>query len=100
MVGEAAGVFLLLRSGGFPFFAISNALSDFLIRDLSVMAVLAPLMALGTANVFNRSLNKTFSRNDQPNIFVVGFNYQMPSWKRNSWTKQILGGWTLGGILR
>jgi len=52
------------------------------------------------AKVFNRSLNKTFSRNDQPNIFVVSFNYQIPGWKRNSWTQQILGGWTLGGVLR
>jgi hypothetical protein len=53
-----------------------------------------------TANVFNRSTNKTFSRNDQPNIFVVSFNYQTPKWGPNNWTKQILGGWTIGGILR
>lgn len=53
-----------------------------------------------TANVFNRPANKTFSRNDQPNIFVVSFTYETPRWGPNTWTKHILGGWTLGGILR
>jgi Carboxypeptidase regulatory-like domain len=51
-----------------------------------------------TNDVFNRGLNKTLSRNDQPNIFVVAFNYQIPGWNRNTWTKQILGGWSTGGI--
>lgn len=56
--------------------------------------------AVPTANVFNRSANKTFSRNDQPDIFVVSFNYETPKCGPNARTKQILGGWTLGGILR
>ena len=51
-------------------------------------------------NVFNRRVNKTYSRNDQPNIFVASFTYQVPGWNHNSWTKQILGGWQVGGILR
>ena len=52
-----------------------------------------------TADVFNRGLNKTFSRNDQPNIFVVAFNYQVPTWGSNFLTKRVLSGWTVGGIL-
>jgi hypothetical protein len=53
-----------------------------------------------TNDVFNRRLNKTLSRNDQPDIFVLGINYQIPGWKKNSFTREILGGWTLGGIFR
>jgi hypothetical protein len=53
-----------------------------------------------TNNVFNRGLNKTISRNDQPNIFVVAFNYQIPGWNRSRLTREISGGWTLGGIFR
>jgi hypothetical protein len=55
---------------------------------------------VATANVFNRAANKTFSRNDQPNIFVLAFNYQTPTWGRNTWTRRIVSGWTVGGILR
>ena len=35
-----------------------------------------------TNDVFNRRLNKTLSRNDQPHIFVVAFNYIVPGWNR------------------
>ncbi|MGH9664200.1 MAG: hypothetical protein ACRD9L_07240, partial [Bryobacteraceae bacterium] len=51
-------------------------------------------------NVFNRRVQKTYSLNDQPNIFVMSFNYRTPGWNRSSWTRHILGGWELGGILR
>lgn len=51
-------------------------------------------------DVFNRKLNKTLSRNDQPNIFVVGFNYQSPTVRKNLFTRLLLSDWTVGGILR
>jgi len=51
-------------------------------------------------DVFNRRLNKTLSRNDQPHIFVVAFNYIVPGWNRTSIVRQITSGWTVGGILR
>ena len=53
-----------------------------------------------TNDVFNRRLNKTLSRNDQPHIFVVAFNYIVPGWNRTSLVRHVTGGWTVGGILR
>ncbi len=54
-------------------------------------------------DVFNRAAQKTFSRTDQPHVFVVGFNYEVwtpQSVKSHSLANALLGGWTLGGILR
>lgn len=56
-----------------------------------------------TNDVFNRQLQKALSREDQPHVFVTGFNYAIPTAgfaKRNLFTRTLLGGWTLGGILR
>ncbi|MBI3278815.1 MAG: TonB-dependent receptor [Acidobacteria bacterium] len=54
-------------------------------------------------DVFNRRNQKTFSRTDQPHVFVTSFNYRLPAYgmaSRNRWTRQLLSGWTIGGILR
>ena len=51
-------------------------------------------------NVFNRANQKTYSLNDQPNIFVASFTYRIPGWNRTSLTRHALGGWEFGGILR
>jgi hypothetical protein len=54
-----------------------------------------------TNDVFNRQLQKSLSREDQPHVFVTGFNYQLPGLSASNWfTRQVLGGWTVGGILR
>lgn len=53
-----------------------------------------------TNNVFNRKLNKTLSRNDQPQIFVVAFNYMVPGLNFTPVVHHITSGWTVGGILR
>ncbi len=54
-------------------------------------------------DVFNRPNQKSLSRTDQPHAFVAGFNYTMPAfgWTRANWfNKNVLGGWTVGGVLR
>lgn len=54
-------------------------------------------------DAFNRRNQKTYSRLDQPHIFVTGFNYRLPAFgfaKRGGLTRQLLSGWTVGGILR
>jgi Carboxypeptidase regulatory-like domain/TonB dependent receptor len=51
-------------------------------------------------NVFNRSLQKTFSSLSQPLALVVAFNYHTPAWGSNHWVRSALGDWTIGGILK
>ncbi len=53
-----------------------------------------------TNDVFNRKLNKTISNNDQPNIFVLAFNYTVPGWNHDKWSRLITRNWTVGGIFR
>jgi len=53
-----------------------------------------------TNDVYNRPNQKTFSVNDQPQVLVVGFNYDTPKMGQNWATKAFLSGWTVGGILR
>jgi hypothetical protein len=56
-----------------------------------------------TNDVFNRRNQKALSRTDQPHVFVVGFNYTVPNAgfvNTNGFTRQLLGGWTFGGVLR
>ena len=38
--------------------------------------------------------------NDQPQVLVLGFNYDSPRWNKNWATKALLSSWTLGGIVR
>jgi len=56
-----------------------------------------------TNDVFNRPLQKSISREDQPHVFVTAFNYELPAFgfaKTNRIARQALSGWTVGGILR
>lgn len=53
-----------------------------------------------TNDVYNRPNQKSFSVNDQPQVLVVGFNYDTPKWNRNGFTKSVFSNWTLGGIIR
>ncbi len=51
-------------------------------------------------DVFNRVNQKTLSRSDQPHAFVIGYNYETPRFTANKLIRGLVGGWTLGGILR
>jgi len=51
-------------------------------------------------DIFNRRNQKTISNLDQPHMFVVGFNYELPKIGANPWVHRIVHGWTLGGVLR
>jgi hypothetical protein len=51
-------------------------------------------------NVFDRKSNKVLSSSSLPRVFVVGFNYETPAWGGNRFVRSVLGGWTVGGILR
>src|SRR5262249_35842302 len=53
-----------------------------------------------TNDVFNRRLQKSLSREDQPHVFVTAFNYELPAFgfvRTNRIARQILSGWTVGG---
>jgi hypothetical protein len=51
-------------------------------------------------DVYNRRNQKTFSVNDQPHVFVTGFNYTLPKVGPGKLAKALVGDWTVGGILR
>ena len=53
-----------------------------------------------TNDVYNRPNQKALSVNDQPQVLVVGFNYDTPKWNKNWATKALVSGWTVGGIVR
>ncbi len=53
-----------------------------------------------TNDVYNRPNQKALSVNDQPQVLVVGFNYDTPKWNKNWATKALVSGWTVGGIMR
>jgi hypothetical protein len=53
-----------------------------------------------TNDVYNRPNQKSFSVNDQPQVLVIGFNYDTPRMNQNWATRAFLSGWTVGGILR
>ena len=59
-------------------------------------------LATGTGinDVFNRPNQKSIVSTSQPLIFVLGFNYETPRFGSNKIVKNMLGGWTLSGILR
>ncbi|MCI0628957.1 MAG: hypothetical protein L0387_46145 [Acidobacteria bacterium] len=68
------------------------------VEDPNLFAEIVP-----PSNFFDRSTWKTYSRTDQPHVFVTGFNYQLPGYgwsKHNRLTRLALSGWTLGGVLR
>jgi hypothetical protein len=51
-------------------------------------------------DILNRRNQKTFSNQDQPHIFVAGFNYEVPKMGANRWVSSLARGWTVGGIVR
>jgi hypothetical protein len=54
----------------------------------------------GSNDVFNRQENKSLQPTSTPFISVTAFTYQVPKLTANKWVRQIVGGWTWGGILR
>jgi hypothetical protein len=52
------------------------------------------------ADVFNRGTLKGLTGGGIPLIFVTGFNYEMPKLTENRVVRALVGGWTVGGILR
>jgi len=50
--------------------------------------------------VFNRYVNKDISSFSQPLVLVPAFNYELPKLGPSKWLRAIIGGWTVGGILR
>ena len=60
-------------------------------------------LALAGANVndvFNRNENKGLASSSQPFISVTAFTYRAPKFTSNKFVRQILGDWTLAGVLR
>ncbi len=51
-------------------------------------------------NVFDRNKQKSLASTSQPLIFVTAFTYKTPKVGPNGFVKQILGNWTVGGLLR
>ncbi len=51
-------------------------------------------------DVFNRRNQKTYSREDQPQVVVFSLNYVTPKWGENKIVRNVLGDWTVGGIFR
>jgi hypothetical protein len=54
----------------------------------------------GANDAFNRSENKGLTPSSTPFIWVTSFTYQTPKITSNKLVRQIVGGWTWGGILR
>jgi len=51
-------------------------------------------------NAFDRGENKSLNPSSTPFIWVTAFTYQIPKFTSNRLVRQIVGGWTWGGILR
>jgi hypothetical protein len=51
-------------------------------------------------DVFNRRNQKSLSTLSEPFTFSIGFSYRMPELGASRWTRALVGGWTVGGILR
>jgi hypothetical protein len=51
-------------------------------------------------NVFNREAQKSLPSTSTPLIFVTGFSYTTPRVGPNRVVEQLLGNWTVGGLLR
>jgi Carboxypeptidase regulatory-like domain/TonB dependent receptor len=80
-------------------------------RGLSVQSAFTWSQELTTAenapvnDVFNYGLQKTISANSQPLTLVVGYTYELPGASlprisSSKFARAVLGGWTLGGLLR
>jgi hypothetical protein len=54
----------------------------------------------GVNDVFNRDNQKSLASTSQPFLFVVAFNYELPKVTENRIVRNIVGGWTWGGLFR
>jgi len=51
-------------------------------------------------DVFNRRNQKNYASASQPFQFVTAFNYEVPKLTANKMVREVVGGWTVGGVLR
>ena len=51
-------------------------------------------------NAFDRDLNKTLNPSSTPFLWVSAITYEIPKFGPNKFVRQVVGGWTWGGILR
>jgi hypothetical protein len=54
----------------------------------------------GSNDVFNRNVNKSLQPTSTPFISVTAFTYTTPKVTANKLVRQVVGGWTWGGIMR
>jgi hypothetical protein len=54
----------------------------------------------GINDAFNRSENKGYNPSSTPFLWVTAFTYEIPRFGSSILVHQVVGGWTLGGILR
>ena len=64
------------------------------------------LSLLGAQDIFNRSVGKILSSNDQPQQIRINFEYQVPKFNPqtpivgNKWVSNVVSGWGLAAVLR
>jgi hypothetical protein len=91
--------------------ALQMKLTKRLSSGLSIQSAFTWSQELTTAegapvnNIFNRGLQKTISAQSQPLALVIGYTYEVPGrslpWvSSHKVARAVLGGWTLGGVLR
>jgi hypothetical protein len=54
----------------------------------------------GINDAFNRGENKTLNQSSTPFILVTAFTYELPRFGSSRLVRRVVGGWTLGGVLR
>jgi hypothetical protein len=54
----------------------------------------------GINDAFNRQENKSLNPSSTPFISVTAFTYMIPKFGQNRMVRNIVGGWTFGGVLR
>jgi hypothetical protein len=54
----------------------------------------------GINDVFNRPNQKNISSTSQPFMFVTAYSYELPKVGSNKLVRNVVGGWTFGGVLR
>ena len=54
----------------------------------------------GINDAFNRAENKSLNPNSTPFLWVTAYTYEIPRLGTNRLLRQVVGGWTWGGILR
>jgi len=54
----------------------------------------------GINDVFNRPNQKNISAASQPFMFVTAYSYELPQVGSSKLVRAVVGGWTLGGVLR